>query len=198
MYIHKFPSGPFQTNAILIGCTETKKGAVIDPSLDSAGPILQMAAKHGLTLEKILLTHSHWDHFADAHKFNLPIYIHPLDAHNLEKPGSDGLPFPIPIHPVKATHFLKEGEIVSVGNLKLEVIHTPGHSPGGVCFYLREQKLLIAGDTLFKGGIGNLSLPTAQSELMWQSLAKLAKLPPETRVISGHGPETTIGNEHLK
>ena len=199
MYIFKFPFGPLETNAILIGCAETKKCAVVDPSPGSAGAILQKARELGLTIEKILLTHSHWDHFADAAglkgKTEAPIYIHFLDAKNLEHPGSDGIPLFIPIQPVSPDHFLNEGDTVEVGNLKLEVIHTPGHSPGGGCFFLREQKLLLAGDTLFQGSIGKIDLPTGQPAQMWSSLEKLSKLPADTRVVPGHGGDTSIGRE---
>ncbi len=200
MIIYKFPFGPLQTNAILFGCAKTKKAAVIDPSPGSAEAILKEAAKQGLSIEKILLTHSHWDHFADAHalqaKTHAQIYIHSLDAKNIENPGSDGIPLFFPIHPVRPDHFLQEGEAIHVGNLKLDVIHSPGHSPGSVCFYLQEQKLLFSGDTLFQGSIGNLHLPTAQPMQMWNSLRKLAALPPETHVVPGHGGDTSIGNEN--
>ena len=200
MIIFKFPFGPLGTNAILIGCKETKKSAVIDPSMGSANAILQKNEDNQLKVDKILLTHSHWDHFVDAceikERTKAPLYVHKLDAKNVEEPGSDRLPLMVDIRPVTVDHFLEEGEIIEVGNLKLEVIHTPGHSPGGVCFYLKEQKLLIAGDTLFKGSIGRLDLPTGEPDKMWESLVKLAKLPPDTRVIAGHGDDTTSGHEH--
>lgn len=198
-FISIFPFGPLETNAILLGCKETKAAVVIDPSLGSAAPILAKSKEHGLKIEKILLTHSHWDHFADAHEVqkrtNAPLYVHIRDAENVETPGSDRIPLFFPIHPVKVEGYLKEGEGGFVGNLQLEVIDTPGHSPGGVCFYLKEHNLLISGDTLFQGSIGNLNLPTANPEEMWNSLEKLAKLPENTRVIPGHGEETTIGQE---
>jgi glyoxylase-like metal-dependent hydrolase (beta-lactamase superfamily II) len=201
MFIFKFPSGPFRTNAILIGCPKTKRGAVLDPSFGSATPILQKAAELDLKIEKILLTHSHWDHIADVfvlkEKTQALIYLHSLDAKNLEEPGSDGLPLLIPIRAVKVDYFLNEGDVIHVGDLKLEVIHTPGHSPGGVCFFIRSEKVLFSGDTLFQGTIGNLSLPTAEPERMWPSLKKLSKLPADTRVIPGHGGETMIGNEEI-
>jgi glyoxylase-like metal-dependent hydrolase (beta-lactamase superfamily II) len=76
--------------------------------------------------------------------------------------------------------------MISVGKLQLQVIHTPGHSPGGVCFYLADQKTLISGDTLFRGTIGNLSFPTARPKLMWSSLKRLAQLPQDTKVYPGH------------
>lgn len=200
MFIFKFPFGPFETNAILVGCEKTLKAAIVDPSPGSGNAILQKVKEHGLTVEKVLLTHSHWDHFADAfslkEKTGAPLYVHPLDAKNIELPGSDGIPLFIPIAAVKADHFLNEGDVITVGSLNFEVIHSPGHSPGSVCYYMREKKVLLSGDTLFQGSIGNLSLPTGQPELMWRSLDKLAKLPAETRVIPGHGADTTIGKEH--
>lgn len=200
MFLYKFPFGPLETNAILIGCAKTKIGAVIDPSQGSTGAILQKAADLELKIEKILLTHSHWDHFADAHGLKVQtgatLSVHFLDAKNIEHPGSDGIPLFFPIHPVVPDHFLNEGDTIEVGHLSLEVIHSPGHSPGSVCFYSREKSFLISGDTLFQGSIGNLHLPTAQPALMWSSLEKLSKLPPETRVIPGHGGETSIGREN--
>ncbi len=199
MHIYKFPFGPLETNAILIGCAETRRAAVVDPAMGSAEAIIAEAAEHGLIIEKILLTHSHWDHFADAHvlknKTGAPLYIHILDAKNLEHPGSDGIPLFFPVHSVLPDHFLKNEEVLQIGHLKLEVIHTPGHSPGSVCFYFAHQKLLLAGDTLFQGTIGNLNLPTAEPLRMWESLKILAKLPPDTRVVPGHGGDTTIGEE---
>jgi hydroxyacylglutathione hydrolase len=199
MILYQFLFGPLETRAILIGCSQTKNAAAIDPSPGSARALLDKAKEQGLQIKKILLTHSHWDHFADAYALQketkAPLSVHRLDAQNVEQPGSDGLPLFIPIPAVKVDHHLTDGEKIEVGLLQLEVIHTPGHSPGGVCFYLKEQNLLIAGDTLFKGTIGSLSLPTARPNEMIQSLKKLSQLPPATRVLPGHGDETTIGKE---
>ncbi|MBS0624600.1 MAG: MBL fold metallo-hydrolase [Verrucomicrobia bacterium] len=200
MILHKYPLGPLQTNAILFGCEETKKAAIVDPAPGSFDLLLEEIQEYGLTLDKVLLTHSHWDHIADVHllqaKTKVPVYIHPLDAKNLEHPGSDGIPLFFPIHGAKADFYFQDGDRLEVGRLKIEVIHTPGHSPGGVCFYIAAQKVLISGDTLFCGSIGNLHLPTASADRMWESLRKLAALPPETRVIPGHGGDTTIGHEN--
>lgn len=199
MIIKVFTTGPAETNSILIGCSKTRQAAIIDVPLDSTELIDQALKKDSLTPQMILLTHSHWDHLADAAKLKkllaVPIYVHPEDAGNLERPGSDKLPLFFPIEGVKPDKFLNDGQIIPLGDLRFEVICTPGHTPGGVCFWLREQKILISGDTLFKGTIGNISFPTARPELMWQSLKKLAALPPETRVFPGHGPETTIKAE---
>lgn len=197
--IKVFTSGPAETNTILIGCSATRQAAIVDAPLGSTRLLTQALKKDSLIPQMILLTHSHWDHLADAAELtkllNIPIYVHTEDAGNLEKPGSDRLPLFFPIEGVKAEKFLTDGQIIPLGQLKIEVIHTPGHTPGSVCFWLRQEKILISGDTLFQGTIGNLSFPTARPALMWKSLKKLAQLPPETRVIPGHGPETTIGAE---
>ncbi|OGN55634.1 MAG: MBL fold hydrolase [Chlamydiae bacterium RIFCSPHIGHO2_12_FULL_44_59] len=199
MVVVKFSFGPLETNTICIGCSLMKKAVVIDPAQGSLQAVLANAREQEFVIEKIFLTHSHWDHFADAYelksKTGASLYVHPLDAKNLEHPGSDGIPLLIPVHPVTPDHFLSEGDLLEVGALQFEVIHSPGHSPGGVCFYSCKERLLISGDTLFRGSIGNLQLPTANAEEMWRSLAKLSKLPSETRVIPGHGGETSIGKE---
>ena len=199
MIIQKFPSGPLSTNAILLGCEETHQAAVIDPSSGSTKAILQEARLLGLKIEKILLTHSHWDHIADVYelqqKTDALVYVHPLDAGNLTDPGSDGLQLYFPIRGVEPDRSLDEAKKIQVGNIEITVIHTPGHSPGCVCFYLKKEQVLFAGDTLFKGTMGGLHLPTARPALMWGSLDKLAALPAAVCVISGHGEDTTIGNE---
>lgn len=199
MFVRVFPSGPLSTNAILIACKKTKQAAVIDPSQGSRSPILKEAEKEGLSIKKILLTHSHWDHFADLHALKEEtgalVFVHPLDAPNVIKPGSDKLPLFIPIQATQIDGSLEEGQTIEIGHLKASVIHTPGHSPGSVCFYFAEQHVLLSGDTLFKGCIGRIDLSTGQPDLMWKSLKKLENLPKETRVISGHGPETLLGHE---
>jgi hydroxyacylglutathione hydrolase len=199
MLIHTFPSGPFETNAYVVACPRTKEAAIIDPAPGSFDAITHFVDSQQLTPKILLLTHSHWDHIANAaaiqEKYRLPVYIHALDVKNLESPGSDGLPCWVSIKGIKPSNLINEGEIISVGDLNFTVIHTPGHTPGGVCFYCPEEKILFSGDTLFKGTIGNLSFPTARPKLMWPSLAKLALLPPETKVYPGHGDPTTIGHE---
>lgn len=199
MILEVFSSGPADTNSILLGCSKTLKGAIIDAPFESVDHQMLRAQDLSLRIEKCLLTHSHWDHIAEAeilkNEFGIPLYIHEEDVQNLIDPGSDRLPHFFPIKGVHPDHFLFNGEIIQLGDLNIQVIHTPGHTPGGVCFYLPQEKVLISGDTLFRGTIGNLSFPTARPRLMWESLKTLSKLPKETRVIPGHGGETTIGRE---
>ena len=199
MTIKVFPSGPFETNAYIVACSETGSAVVVDPGVESFDRIVDHLEAAGLRPERILLTHSHWDHIGDVaalkEKYGIPVAIHPADAKNLERPGSDGLPCWVKIQGVKTDEELTHGDEIRVGNLRFTVIHTPGHSPGGVCFYDQEHAILLSGDTLFQGSIGNLSFPTASPDAMWASLEILAALPPETVVYPGHGPSTTIGDE---
>jgi glyoxylase-like metal-dependent hydrolase (beta-lactamase superfamily II) len=197
MIIQAFPSGPFETNAYVLACEDTRQAVFIDPAPGSAELVSTFVKQHSLVPIAIWLTHSHWDHIADTallkESFLIPVGIHPLDAENLKRPGSDGLPCWINIPTVEPDILFEESQQLSIGKQKFRIIFTPGHTPGGVCFYCPDKNLLISGDTLFKGSIGNLSFPTAQPDLMWKSLDKLAMLPAHTKVYPGHGPSTTIG-----
>lgn len=199
MIVKSFCCGPFETNAYLVGCSSTRSAALIDPAPGSRGEFLAALEKEGLTATHILLTHTHWDHIADVpllkKALGLPVYVHKADAANLIAPGSDGLPLFIALEGVTPDYLLEGEERIEVGQHSFEVLPTPGHTPGGVCFYCEREGLLFSGDTLFKGAIGNLSFPTASPEDMWHSLERLAALPPTTRVLPGHGVETTIGVE---
>jgi len=199
MRIEIFPSGPVQTNTLLLICETTKEAAVVDPALGAGELVIDYAKRHGLKGKKILLTHSHWDHIADlklvATSWRAEIYVHPEDAGNVEDPGSDGLSSPIAIEGVVPTHRICEGDQITVGKTTWEVIETPGHTPGGICFYDAKAGVLLSGDTLFQHSYGRLDLPTSTPTAMIGSLEKLAKLPPETIVYPGHGPKTTIGEE---
>ena len=199
MDVHTFTCGPQQTNAYLIVCPKTRTAAFIDPAPMSASALTGAAHDLGVQPDKILLTHSHWDHITDVatvkKRFPVPVLVHPADAPNLQEPGTDGLPLFLPCEGVKPDILLADQQEIEVGTLRFQVIHTPGHTPGGVCYHEPQAKILIAGDTLFQGSIGNLSLPTANPEAMWTSLDKLASLPADTTVYPGHGPATTIGAE---
>jgi hydroxyacylglutathione hydrolase len=199
MFIQSLPSGPFLTNAYILACKQTKEALIIDPGVDSYQPILDVINNHQFTPTAILLTHSHWDHIANVSKLketlNIPVMIHQDDEANLITPGSDGLPMTPSFDGVTPDQYLKEHDEILVGESQFVVIHTPGHTPGGICLYSPKEKILISGDTLFKQSIGNLSFPTANPDKMWESLKKLEILPPETKVYPGHGPSTTIGEE---
>jgi len=198
MKIKVIPSGPLSTNAYVVSAN-TKEAIIIDPALGSEPYISQYLKEEGLKPTKILITHSHWDHIGDAAKvkeiYHIPIYVHPEDEPNLKEPGIDRLPLFTQIKPVNADEQLFEEEKIELGELSFRVIHTPGHSPGGVCFYEENENILFSGDTLFKGTMGSLALPTSNPDKMKESLKKLSLLPPTTRVYPGHGKSTTIGQE---
>lgn len=200
MILHVFPSGSFATNAMIIGCSDTSEVAIIDPALGSANSLKKFIDENNLIPKIILITHSHWDHTGDVAKlkkmYNIPVAVHSADVKNLEVPGSDGIMMFESIEGAKAEKILQGGEDLPIGNTLWHVIHTPGHSPGGICFYNEKDKILISGDTLFQGSIGNLSFPTSTPPDMWESLKKLALLPSETKVFPGHGGSTSIGAEH--
>lgn len=193
MFLDKIPSGPLRTNSLLLGCDVTKKAAVIDPAPDSKDAILRHAAKKELHIEKILLTHSHWDHIADVAALKeatfAKVFIHKLDAPALENPLSSHMK----IQGVVADGFLEDGKMIQVGKIYILVIHSPGHTPGSVCLYIEKEHLLLSGDTIFKGCMGKIA--PADAQLMFSSLKRLSQLPLNTRVIPGHGSETTIEAE---
>ncbi len=192
-------SGFFETNAYVLGCDKTLQAFGVDAPQDSLEWYKHVCAHHHLTLTHLLLTHSHLDHIAEAAEiqkhFKCKILLHKADEKNLNQPGSDGLPLMFSIEKATVDEYVIEGQIIQVGDLEIHVIETPGHTPGGVCFYIPRQGILFSGDTLFKGTIGNLSFPTARVEKMWPSLHKLAKLPRNTVVYPGHGSPTTIQDE---
>lgn len=199
MYFDCFVCPPIDTNAYLIACSQTKEAAVIDPGTGVRTLVKKKLTEDNLHLKYIFLTHSHWDHIAGAaeiqEEFEATLWVHPEDAPNVEDPGSDKLPTILPIEKAKVDHYFADGMKLNLGTLEIEIIHTPGHSPGSVCLYFPKEKMLFSGDTLFQGTIGNISFPTSSSEDMWQSLKKIEKLPTDTEIFPGHGPKTILSDE---
>lgn len=198
MNIKIFVSGPLSNNTYLITCEKTKKSAVIDPAFGSFELLKKFVEENGLKLEKIFLTHSHFDHIADCAKvkdyFKAKVYIHKADSENLKHPSTYGL-ISEKIEGVIPDIFIEDKDEILIGEIRVEVISTSGHSAGSVCYYVPKEKALFSGDTLFKGTYGKISLPTSRPELMLSSLKKLAVLPPQTIVYPGHGRSTTIADE---
>jgi glyoxylase-like metal-dependent hydrolase (beta-lactamase superfamily II) len=198
--ILQLPLGPLQTNCYLAICKETMETAVIDPSWDGQ-KIAQIASERGCTITHILLTHSHFDHVGGLAELkeesSAPIYIHPDAVPMLARATEAAARFNLPLTtPPAADRMLAEGDVIDVGNLKLEVLLTPGHAPGHVCFYVREENVLFDGDVLFQQSIGRTDLPGCDHAMLMKVLReKIMVLPDETAVLSGHGPTTTIGQE---
>lgn len=187
MKIHQLKVGPIQTNCYLVEDEATKKALVIDAG-GEPDSILALLDNKGLKLELIIATHGHFDHLEGIRrlkeKTGARFLMHQADLFGLkttDTPQPDG--------------FLSDSDIFKVGGLKFEVLHTPGHSPGGICLYNEKEKTLFSGDTLFQGTYGRVDLPFSDETAMISSLKRLLKLPPETMVYPGHGQETTIGAE---
>ena len=191
--------GPIQTNCYLIGCPKTLAGAVIDPAWD-APTILSEAEAAGLSIKYVLNTHTHWDHMAAnadlVEATGAELGVHPQELPLLRaRGGADFWNIPVKPSPEPDVE-LSEGQVIRVGELELQVLFTPGHTPGHVSFYQANAGVVFAGDVLFKQGIGRTDLPGGDFQTLMRSIKEvLMALPPETVVYSGHGLPTTIGDE---
>lgn len=201
MKFQVIPVTPYQQNCTLMWCEETKKAAVVDPGGD-LDLIDQAVKEHGVTLEKILVTHAHLDHVGGvaelARREELPIE----GPHIEDKFWIDQLPqqsqmmnFPI-AEVFEPTRWLKQGDTVSVGNEILEVRHCPGHTPGHVVFFHRPSKVAIVGDVLFQGSIGRTDFPRGDHQTLINSIRReLWPLGDDVQFVPGHGPFSTFGSE---
>lgn len=199
MIIQRFIIGPIETNCYLVYDENKKLGILIDPAVFEQ-KILDFIKKENLKIEYILLTHGHFDHTsgadAFAKKLGAKICLHQDDlllTRGLAR--SVGRIWGYKSKSFQPDIFLNDGQKFKVGDLEFEVIHTPGHSEGGVCFYFEKQKVIFSGDTLFAGSYGRTDLPGGDEEKIFESIKKLLKLPPETKVYPGHGEETKVGEE---
>jgi len=198
LIINELVVGPLMSNCFIFGCDQTKEAVVIDPGGD-ADKILLSLADSNLKVKYIVNTHGHFDHVSDNGKMkeatDAEILIHPLDAPMLGKLSSNAAIFGISVEnspPCDRT--IEEGEKVSFGEITLEVLHTPGHTPGGIALFT--DGIVFVGDTLFAGSIGRTDFPGGDFDTLVASIQqKLFKMDDDVRVFSGHGPETTIGQE---
>ena len=178
MAVAKFSVGPFDNNVYVIRCTATNKSLLVDGAAD---PERILAELDDTEPVGIVQTHNHPDHVQALPKLvkalNVPVFAHTGDA------GKMGVP----------TTSVKDGQVIKVGALEVEVMHTPGHTPGGLCFLVAGN--LFSGDTLFPGGPGNTGGKAESFRTIMSSIDRLFRLPDETRVSPGHGLDTTIGRE---
>jgi hydroxyacylglutathione hydrolase len=192
---------PLPNNTYLIADSETRQAAVIDPSFEGQ-VVLDEAKRRGWSLRQIWLTHAHFDHIAGvepiASAFAPPLLVglHPADLELWDQAGgAEDFGFKIP-QPARPEIMFYQGQILTLGQLKFMVRHTPGHTHGTVVFYCPEFRVLFSGDVLLKGGIGRTDLPGGNLiELKHSIRMQIASLPDEVRVLPGHGPETTLGEE---
>ena len=189
--------GPIATNVHVIADPRTREAIAIDTAIPSLAWIRDELAARDWTLKLIISTHGHWDHIGDnaavAAETGARIAVHPLDRHRLEDPQPLWAAFAIP--PSVPAVELAEGGEIRFGEIRLAVLHTPGHTEGSVCLLAADDGLLFSGDTLFAGGWGRVDLPGGSSEAMAASIARLTELEDRLAVLPGHGATTTIGRE---
>ena len=199
--IHEiFPVGPLACNCSILADETTRKATVIDPGED-VDTILAILAKHNLSVEQIIVTHAHIDHVGGAARLKrvtgAPIYMNQHDLPLLKlmdvQAGWLGVTTPEVVNPdVDASDLLA----LRIAEEPAQVLHTPGHTEGSICLHLPASQLLLAGDTLFAGSIGRTDLPGGDPNKILRSLKeRLLALPDDTRVIPGHGAQTSIGQE---
>lgn len=210
MNYKRFPLGGLWTNGYLFfdednsneaGSNTERAAFFIDPGGD-VREVLDYLKKHNLTLKKILLTHGHLDHIAGVEGF-LPlvgdeIYIEKKDAHLLKHPPEEiQRALRMECRGVEVFKTLADKDVFSVGEFEIEVIATPGHTQGSVCYLIRrgQESVLASGDTLFAQSVGRTDLPGGDTAMLTASLRKLSSLPDDLLVLPGHGPDTAIGRE---
>lgn len=198
MLITTVTVSPFAMNCYIIASETTKQGIVIDPG-DEIDTIIAAIDEQNLNISKIVNTHGHIDHTAGVkemqERLGLPFYIHEGDLDFLKMINEQAAMFGMnTFGEPEVEGFLDEGDIVEFEDIVLKVLHTPGHSPGGIC--LLGDKDILVGDTLFAGSIGRTDLPGGNYDQLIQSIdTKLLPLDENLRVYSGHGPSTTVGHE---
>jgi len=189
--------GPASTNLYVLGDEPSREAIAIDTAIPCVDWLTATLAERGWTLKLIVSTHRHWDHIGDnaavVDATGAKIAAHVLDRDGLEHPSPLFAPFPIP--PSVPAVDLAEGSGIRFGEIDLEVLHTPGHTEGSVCLLAKADRLLFSGDTLFAGAWGRTDLPGGSEQEMAESLARLAMLDDDLRVLPGHGRPTTVAAE---
>jgi glyoxylase-like metal-dependent hydrolase (beta-lactamase superfamily II) len=203
-FLDVFPVGPIQANCVLAGDRDAGVLAIIDPG-EEAARIMERVEASGLEPVMVLHTHGHLDHAGGTADLmrrlpeGIPVALHRDELQLYQGIRMQGRMFGLEVEePPPPTLWLEHGDELELGGLSLEVRHTPGHSPGGVCFVVHGASgpLVIAGDVLFAGSIGRTDLMGGSFPVLEASIREqLYTLPDETRVICGHGPDTTIGRE---
>jgi glyoxylase-like metal-dependent hydrolase (beta-lactamase superfamily II) len=200
MILKMLTVGPFQENCYIVGDEDSGVGAVIDPG-DEAARIAMAVEETGLDIGSIIVTHAHIDHVGAVVALTEE-YACPVLMHEESEPLLKGLPTQAMMMGIRfgkvpgVDRYVEDEEIVEVGDLRLRSLYTPGHAPGHLAFYLRDEGLVLSGDALFAGSVGRVDLPGGSMEVLMRSIEeRLLTLPEETEVYPGHGPRTTVGNE---
>ncbi len=201
--IHTMTLGPAVTNCYLVHNSESGDAAVIDPAWDG-DLIVAEAQRRGWRIANIWLTHAHFDHFggaaavADAFSPPPPVALNPQD-YRLWRAMGGAKDFGLEFDPgPEPTIDLVHGQKLYLGNIELQLRFAPGHSPGSIIFYCQEEQLAFSGDVVFQGSIGRTDLPLADFDTLMQSIRdQVLTLPDDTRLLTGHGAESTVGEERI-
>ena len=189
--------GPIATNVWVLADEPSREALAIDTATPSVAWLTGELAERGWTLRFVVSSHRHWDHIGDnaavVEATGATLAAHVADRHGLERPEPLYAPFDIP--PSIPALDLAEGGVIRFGQIRLAVLHTPGHTEGSICLLADDERLLFTGDTLFRGGLGRIDLPGGSPEAMVESLSRLSRLDPDLRALPGHGAETTIERE---
>ncbi len=195
MYLDAFSDNPYGTNCWLIAADGTDEAVVVDPgfSPERVHAMLEAAGKRPVA---VLATHGHFDHVGSAAEFcgdGLPLYIHESDHLALSDPQAWGAGFDTAPVPVKDARLVAGGDVLEFAGFRIEVLHTPGHTPGSVCYVT--DGFVLSGDLVFAGSIGRSDFPNSSPADMHRSLGRFLELPDPLPVYPGHGPDTTVGRE---
>lgn len=200
MILEAIQVGHLQVNCYVLAVADNSQAIIIDPGEDKDS-IQEVLNKHCLQPGLIINTHGHIDHIGCDDKFVVPVYVHKLDAALLKSAElnlSGFLMRPYAIGKKTVIKTVEDGDIIELGEIKLEVIHTPGHTKGGICLLLNSAipKILFTGDSLFYRSIGRTDFPGASQKGLIKTIKeKLLQLPPDTVIYPGHGPSSTLGAE---
>jgi hydroxyacylglutathione hydrolase len=194
--------GPVATNCYLVADSSTKEVLIIDP-VDDAPRIAKTAADKGWTIKLILATHAHFDHVLASHELkaltNAPFLIHEEAAPMLARVPDTGLRYfgtPFPEAAIPDRLLTSQRETITLGEIALETLYTPGHAPGHISFFMPAQQIVFCGDALFKGAVGRTDLPGGSHEVLMQSIVNmLLPLGDDVIALPGHGERTTLGHE---
>lgn len=208
LFLESFPAGPLQCNCTVIGCMETNEAIVVDPGGD-VERILDTLKTNNLTLKHIIHTHAHFDHIGGTHELHEAaggeVWLHTGDEFLYDNFAMQVQRFGLKPKPVPALNGrLTDNQKIAFGHGESLVLHTPGHTPGSCCFHIRREaevnksseQILLAGDTLFRRGVGRTDLWGGDTNLLIESIqTRLYTLDDDTLVIPGHGPSTRVGEE---